>query len=269
MFIKTPEAINQIQKGGKILGKILEELADMCEPGIALRAIDKKAERLIVKAGGRPAFKGFHSSPTDNPFPSTICASINQELVHASGKRDIKLKNGDIFKIDIGLEYPYQKNYRGFYTDTALTVMVGDGDEEVKKLLDITRGSLEIGVKAVRAGKTVADIGQAIENYVNSMGKYGIVRDLVGHGVGYEVHEEPRIPNFYDKKSEGFILKAGMVIAIEPMISLGGYKIKVGPDGWSIEMADGSLCAHFEHTVVVTKDEPIVVTRRPEEIENL
>jgi len=265
MYIKDKDAIAQIKKGGKILGSILQQLGEMCKVGVSLRSIDKRAEQLILKADGRPAFKGYRTSPSDSPFPSTICASLNQELVHASGKRDIKLKNGDIFSIDIGMEYPHKKNFRGFYTDTALTVIIGKVDEKVKKLLEVTQGSLCAGIKASRAGNSVSDISKAVENYVKSQGKYGIVRDLVGHGVGYEVHEEPRIPNFHDKYYDNFVLKPGMVIAIEPMVSLGGYKVKTGPDGWAIEMADNSLCAHFEHTVIITDNEPIVATRRSKE----
>lgn len=270
MYIKDKDAIQQIKKGGKILGSILQQLSMMSRVGVRLKDIDKKAENLIKKKGGRPAFKGYRTNLSDNPFPSTICASINYELVHASGKRDIKLKDGDIFSIDIGMEYPYKKKFRGYYTDTALTVIVGTVDDKIQKLLYTTKNSLKAGIKAVKAGNSIADIGRAVENYVKSQGKYGIVRDLVGHGVGYEVHEEPRIPNFYDKHCNSFILKPGMVIAIEPMISLGTYKVATGPDGWAIEMADGSLSAHFEHTVIVTNNNPIVATmRRKEKIGNL
>jgi methionyl aminopeptidase len=262
MFIKDREAITQIKKGGKKLGAILNKLAKMSKPGISLLEIDKEAEKLIKKVGGRPAFKGYRSSPSDDPFPSTICASVNQELVHSSGKRKLKLKEGDIFSIDIGMEYPYKKNYRGFYTDTAITVAVGKISDETKKLMRTTYGALRAGINAVQPGNSVADIGKAIENYVKSQGKYGIIRDLVGHGVGYEVHEEPRIPNFYDKNLDNWILKSGMVIAIEPMISLGGYKVKTGEDGWTIEMADNSLCSHYEHTIIVSDKGPIIATLR-------
>ena len=136
---------------------------------------------------------------------------------------------------------------------------------EVKELMRVTYGALGVGIKSAKSGNSVADIGKAIENYTKEQGKYGIIRDLVGHGVGYEVHEEPRIPNYYDKSLNNWILKPGMVIAIEPMISLGTYKVKTGDDGWAIEMNDGSLCAHFEHTVIITKGNPVVVTRRSDE----
>jgi len=265
MYIKTPDAIKQIEKGGKILGKILSRLAKKCKDGVSTLEIDRLAEEMILKAGGRPAFKGYRNSPDDIPFPSTICASVNQELVHAYARKDVILQDGDIFSIDIGMEYPYKKNYRGYFTDTAITVVVGNVPEETIKLLAVTREALYVGLKTAKAGNTIADIGKAIEKYVKSQGKYGIIRDLVGHGVGYEVHEDPRIPNFYDKTLKNFELKPGMVIAIEPMISLGDYKIKTAKDGWAIEMADKSLCAHFEHTIVIDKKKSTVVTRRPKE----
>ncbi|PIT87948.1 MAG: type I methionyl aminopeptidase [Candidatus Magasanikbacteria bacterium CG10_big_fil_rev_8_21_14_0_10_40_10] len=265
MHIKSKEAIRQIEKSGLILGRILSNLAKMCQAGITTWEIDREAEKMILKAGGRPAFKGYRNSPSDSPFPTTICASVNHELVHACARKDVRLKTGDIFSIDIGMEYPYKKNCRGFFTDTAITVPIGPVSEEVKKLLRVTRGALEEGIKASRPGNSVADIGRAIENYVKSQGKYGIVRDLVGHGVGYEVHEEPRIPNYYDRKLSGWKLEPGMVIAIEPMISLGSWAIKTGPDGWAIEMADKSLCAHFEHTIIIGKKTSLVATYRPNE----
>lgn len=265
MYIKTPEATRQIEKGGKILGRILSRLAKKCKVGISTVEIDKYAEEMILKAGGRPSFKGYRSRPQDTPFPTTICASVNHELVHAYARKEVVLQDGDIFSIDIGMEYPYKKNYRGYFTDTALTLPIGQVDEKTIELLAVTRQALYTGLEAAKAGNTVADIGKAIEQYVKSQGKYGIIRDLVGHGVGYEVHEDPRIPNFYDKNLRDFILKPGMVIAIEPMISLGDYKIKTADDGWAIETADHSLCAHFEHTVVIKEKDSKIATRRPKE----
>ena len=262
MYIKTDEAIKQIEKGGKILARVLARLEKMCKAGVSTWEIDKVAEKMILKAGGRPSFKGYRSRPGDSPFPSTICASVNHQIVHAYAKKSVKLHEGDIFSIDIGMEYPYKKNFRGFYTDTALTVVIGEVDEKISKLLAVTRQALEVGIKAARVGNTVTDIGKAIENFVKTQGKYGIIRDLVGHGVGYEVHEEPRIPNFNDKSMSNWKLEKGMVIAIEPMITLGDYKIKTADDGWAIETVDNSLCAHFEHTVVIGKGSAKVVTRR-------
>lgn len=250
------------------MGRILEDLAKLCKPGVSTWEIDKAAEKMIVEAGGRPAFKGYKNRPSDAPFPSTICASINEELVHGIAKKEAILKNGDIFTIDIGMEWPYTgpKDVEGYYTDTALTVPIGKIAPRTRELLRVTQESLEMGIKAIKPGNTVADIGKAIEDYIKSQGKYGIVRDLVGHGVGHAVHEEPRIPNFYDRALDFFVLKPGMVIAIEPMVALGGWRVTTATDGWTIIMADGSLSAHFEHTIVVTKSGNVVVTRRPSEL---
>lgn len=271
-YIKSRQETKQIREGGRILGKILEKLAKMAKPGVSTWDIDVEAERLIIEAGGRPAFKGYQSRKSDPAFPSTICASINEELVHGIATKEKVLKDGDIFSIDIGMEWPVSVRLGrttpgkpGFFTDTALTVTVGKVPKETKKLLEVTKKSLEIGIAQAKAGNTVADIGRAIEEFVSTQGNYGIVRDLVGHGVGHAVHEDPRVPNYYDKGLESWVLEEGVVIAIEPMITLGDYNIVIAPDGWSVMTADNSLCAHFEHTVIVTKKGPIVATRKPGE----
>lgn len=279
MQIKSAEEIKQIERGGQILGRILADLVKMCRPGVSTWEIDKAAEAMILRAGGRPSFKGYANKRGEIPFPSAICASLNYELVHGFAKKGVLLSEGDIFSIDVGMEWPHARVSKlvscnpiskGYFTDTAITMPIGKVPEEVKRLLRVTREALEVGIKAVKPKNSVADIGRAIESYVKSQGKYGIIRDLVGHGVGHEVHEEPRIPNFYDKRLASLPLKPGMVIAIEPMISLGDYKVTTGKDGWVIEMADGSLCAHFEHTVIITKIGRKVATRRPgERMENL
>jgi methionyl aminopeptidase len=268
-LIKTHQEINQILQGGKIIGRILEDLGKMVQPGMSTAELDVAAEKMILSIGGRPAFKNFKNHPKDIPFPSTICASINEELVHGIARKDVILKDGDIFKIDIGMEWPTKKDKikeQGYFTDTAITVVVGGKrSAAVKKLLEVTSGALEVGIKAAKPGNSVADIGKAIQKYVESQGNYGIVRDLVGHGVGHAVHEDPRVPNYYDRSLEKFILKPGMVIAIEPMIAIGDWQVETGPDGWTIVMSDGSLCAHFEHTVVITEKGNKVATRRPGE----
>lgn len=279
-LIKKEQEIKQIISGGKAMGKVLEKLTKMVCPGISTWEIDQAAEKMIVDAGGKPAFKGYFNKPDDTPFPSTICSSINEELVHGIAKKDVILKEGDIFSIDIGMEWPAfarqrgelrrgearLRNARGYFTDTAITVPVGKIADETVELMRVTKESLEIGIKAAQPGHSVADIGKAIEHYVKSQGTYGIVRDLVGHGVGHAVHEDPRVPNYYEPKLERIKLQPGMVIAIEPMISLGDWHIETGPDGWTIVMQDGSLCAHFEHTIIITKNGNVVATRRPSEI---
>lgn len=253
------------------MGKILEKLAKMAKPGVSAFEIDQEAEKLIKKAGGKPAFKGYQGKKNDRPFPNTICACVNEELVHGIATKEKILKEGDIFSIDIGMEWPVERGKwkeereNGYFTDTAITVAVGKIPEKIKQLLVVTKKALEIGIKAARVGGTIADIGRAIEDFVKSQGNYGIVRGLVGHGVGHEVHEEPRVPNYYDKKTEEWIIKPGVVIAIEPMIAIGDYHIVTALDGWSVSTADNSLCAHFEHTIVVTAERTVVATRRPHE----
>ncbi len=258
-YTKTPEEMEKIKQGGKILGEILEKLAKMAKPGVSTWEIDKKAEKLIKKAGGQPAFKGYQGKKTEKPFPNTICASINDELVHGIASKEKVLKEGDVFSIDIGMAW------RGYFTDTSITVPIGKVPEKTLKLLAVTKKALEVGIKAVKINGTIADIGRAIEDYVKSQGNYGIVRDLVGHGVGHGIHEEPRVPNYYDKKLESWKIQPGVVIAIEPMITMGDYRIATVADGWTIKTADSSLCAHFEHTVVVAENGIIVATRRPNE----
>jgi len=260
-YIKSKEEVEKIKEGGKILGKILDKLATMAVPGVDTLKIDQEAEKLIKEAGGKPAFKGYKNKETDPQFPSTICASINEDLVHGIATKEKVLKEGDIFSIDIGMQYPAKD---GYFTDTSLTVPIGEIPEKTKQLLTVTKKCLEIGIEQCQVGNTVADIGKAIQDWVEPQG-YGVVRDLVGHGVGHEVHEEPRVPNFYDKAQEKYILEPGVVIAIEPMISMGDYHIITADDGWSISTADKSLCAHFEHTVIITENGPVVATKRPSE----
>lgn len=267
-YIKSDEDIRYIIEGGKILGQILEHLSSLVKPGISAVEIDTAAEKMIREAQGRPAFKGYRSHKHEPPFPSTICACLNAELVHGIATPEKIIKDGDIFSIDIGMQYPVGSGLGrggdGFFTDTAITIAVGKVPESTIQLLNVTKKSLEIGIQSAQNGQSVAAIGRAIEDYVSPQG-YGIVRDLVGHGVGYDVHEDPRVPNFYDPESERWTLRNGVVIAIEPMITMGHHAVETADDGWSIRTADGSLCAHFEHTIVITDKGPIVVTRRPSE----
>jgi methionyl aminopeptidase len=247
----------------------------LVRPGVSGWEIDEEAERLIRAAGGLPAFKGYGDG-AHGPFPATICFSLNEEVVHGIPTKQKIIKSGDVVKLDIGMEYPTgklkikrtqdtnNKRTRGYYTDTAITVIAGEADEKVKKLLADTKESLYRGISASVVGASVVDIGRAVQSYLEPKG-YGIVRDLVGHGVGHEVHEEPRVPNFVDKSLSSWILEPGVVIAIEPMVTLGDYRVRTAKDGWGIATRDNSLTAHFEHTVVITKDGPVVATLRPGE----
>lgn len=275
MYIKKTAEIEQIKEGGRLMGEILEKLVPMVKPGVSGYEIDGEAERLIREVGGVPAFKGYRSRRSDPPFPATICFSINEEVVHGIPTKDKIIKNGDLVTLDIGMEYPApgarhlgmkKKDLQGgFFTDTAVTVAVGQISEQSQKLVDVTREALEVGIRAARPGKSVADIGRAIEDYVRAQGKYGIVEDLTGHGVGHAVHEEPPVPNYYDKNLKDWILHPGVVIAIEPMITLGTHRVGIARDGWTIYTNDKSMSAHFEHTLVITESGAEVVTRRPSE----
>ena len=246
--IKTPAEIALLKTGGRILAGILKKLAAMVKVGVSTAELEKAAEKMILAAGGRPSFKGYRVK-NEKPFPTVICASLNDEIVHAPALPSRILKEGDIIGLDIGMEYPFPG---GLFTDTAVTVGAGKISKEAGRLMNATREALKIGISTVKPGRSIADIGRAIENYAKKHG-VGIVRDLVGHGVGYAVHEAPRIPNYFDASLSSLEIKKGMVLALEPMFTLGGEEIKCGPDGFTCQTADGSLSAHFEHTIVVTE----------------
>lgn len=263
MLIKPEKDLRLLQESGVLMGQILEKLASLVVAGISTAELDAEAEKAIIACGGAPAFKGYKVEGVRRAFPATLCVSVNEELVHGIPRADRILKNGDMVSLDIGMQWPQKK---GVFTDTAVTVFVGGkAPARVRKLMQVTQEALERGIAAAQPGASIASIGKAIQGYVESQGKFGIVRDLVGHGVGHAVHEDPHIPNYYDPLLERDVLRPGMVIAIEPMISLGGYKVVTLPDDWTIKMQDDSLCAHFEHTLIITQKGNIVVTRRPAE----
>ncbi|MCU0679854.1 MAG: type I methionyl aminopeptidase [Planctomycetes bacterium] len=272
--IKNPEEIKALRLGGKILGEILNTLVKMVKPGLSTGELEDEAVRLITEAGGRPSFKNYQMG-TDVAFPTALCVSINEEVVHGPAYPSRILKSGDIVDIDVGMEWPVVNTLRvlhklpinkysklgGFYTDTSYTVAVGRISPEVERLLSITEEALYLGIKQARAGNRINDIARAIEQQAKKY-HYGVVRDLVGHGVGHRVHEGPAVYNFVvdDKDEDNIVLKPGMVIAIEPMINLGTWKIETAPDNMTVVTQDGLPSAHFEHTVVITKDEPLIIT---------
>lgn len=245
IIIKTQEQIDNIKEGGAILASVLDEVVKQVKPGITTHELDMKARALIFEHGGVPAFEGYQPDKHTSPYPCTLCTSVNEEVVHTPASEKRVLKEGDIISIDVGMKY------KECYTDMAKTVAVGSITKEEEALLEVTRKALNVGIQEVRPGASVYDIGRAIEEYVNPHG-YGIVRDLVGHGVGVDIHEDPAVPNFIMPGTEHIKLKEGMVIAIEPMLTLGDYQIKVLSDDWTIVTRDGSKAAHFEHTVIVT-----------------
>lgn len=249
-MFKSRKEIEKIRAGGKILRRILQDTAKRVKAGVSTLELDQFAEREILKAGGKPSFKNYGES--GNFFPGTLCTSVNDVVVHGVPSKKMILKEGDIVGLDIGMQY------QGLFTDTAITVAVGKISRNTEKLLEVTKKALDAGIKAAQAGKRVGDISFAVQKIADAAG-YGIVRDLVGHGVGYAVHEEPRVPN-YGKAGTGPLLQPGMVLAIEPMFTLGGYRIVFEDDGWTVTTYDGSLAAHFEHTVVITEKGAEILT---------
>lgn len=224
-------------EGGKILSKIVSELGGRIKPGVATEELEGLASSLISKYGGRCSFKGFDG------YPACLCTSINEEIVHAVPSKRI-LKDGDIISLDLGIFY------KGFHTDMAVTLPVGKISPEANRLVRVTKKALKRGIKKAKVGNTFGDIGNTIQRYVESQG-FNVVRELCGHGIGRELHEEPQILNF-GKRKTGPQIKEGMVFCIEPMVTVGDWKIKKSGDGHGYKTADGSLCAHFEHTLVVT-----------------
>ena len=260
-YIKTQQERDLILEGGQLLGAILEDLVAMVAPGVTTLEIDAEAERRIREVGGLPAFKGYAPSG-HRPFPGTICACVNDEIVHGIPSKNVLIE-GQIFSIDIGMQYPAKSGLgqdgNGFFTDTAITVPVGEISSQARQLLSVTKTSLEKAMNVAHAGTNISEIGRTVERYIEPQG-YGIVRDLVGHGVGHAVHEDPAIPNYFEPNLGKKKLEVGAVIAIEPMITAGDYRTDVLDDGWTIVTADGSLSAHFEHTVAITSNGPEILT---------
>lgn len=249
--LKTIQEIQTLREGGKRLGGILRHLGELAVPGATTADLDEAARELIRREGGTPSFLGYHD------FPAAVCTSVNHGVVHGLPQKDIVLNEGDIVGIDIGMWY------EGFCTDTAITVAVGAVSDEVQQLLSVTKESMIAGIRKAVAGNHIGDIGYAIQSTIEPHG-YGIVRDLIGHGVGHKVHEEPQVPNF-GRPGRGPHIQEGLVIAIEPMVNLGTHEVQLSRDGWTYETKDQKLAAHFEHTIAVTPDGPLVVTLPPGE----
>jgi len=227
-------------------------MRDMVRPGVDTYTLDQAAEALVLKENARPAFKGYKVPWVSVPFPGTICASVNDEIVHGIPSRERVLQDGDIISIDTGV------SYNGFFGDAACTFAVGKISEDRQRLLDITLESLHRGVNAVKAGATLGDIGHAIESIVIPSG-FGLVRDYAGHGIGRRLHEAPQVPN-YGTAGSGITLKAGMTFCIEPMVMSGSEEVKNLSDNWTVVTADGSDAAHFEHSILVTPDGAEILT---------
>ena len=249
IYLKSEYEIEKMRESTRIVSQTLGKIAQKIEPGVMTATLDRIAEDFIVEQGGRPAFKGY-GSPT-NPFPATLCISVNEEVVHGIPSNR-KLKEGDIVSVDCGVE----KN--GYFGDHAYTFIVGEVSSDVKKLLQTTLNSLHRGIEQAIHGNKIGDIGHAVQQTCEQEG-YGVVRDLVGHGLGKSLHENPSVPN-YGKKGKGTRLRSGMTLAIEPMINMGTWKVKTLSDGWTIVSADESLSAHFEHNIVIRKGEAEILS---------
>ena len=251
IHLKSKEEINKMRSAAQIVVEALNTLKEMVEPGVTTWDLDKKAEEVAIKRGGKPAFKGY------SDYPGSVCFAINSEVVHGIPSKKKILKEGDIVGIDFGVILD------GFYGDSAVTVPVGEISSMADKLLKVTEESLLKGIQEASPDKNLYKVSGAIQSYVEDMG-FSIVRSFVGHGIGKSLHEDPQVPNFVPKngnRSNGIKLKPGMVIAIEPMVNVGKPDIKILEDGWTAVTVDGTLSAHFEHTVAVTENGPVILTQ--------
>lgn len=251
MKLKTEADIKILREGGRHLATVLHEVARLVEPGVTTSALDAKARELIAQFGDTPAFLGYQPHGAAIPYPAALCVSVNDEIVHGVPS-DYVLQEGDIVSLDLGI------NHGGLITDSAITVPVGKIEPEAQALIDRTKEALDRAILAAQVGNTVGDIGHAVETFIKPF-RYGVIEDLAGHGVGFEVHEDPQVPNT-GKPGTGQKLVSGLVIAIEPMITLGGIDIDLLDDEYTLATADGSLAAHFEHTIAITEAGPVVLT---------
>ncbi len=246
IVLKSPRELAIMRRAARVVVEAMRRCREIVRPGISTLEIDAEVERLIRRHGAKPAFKGYRG------FPATVCVSINEEVVHGIPVAHRRVKEGDLVGLDLGAVVD------GYYADAALTIPVGEIPPEARRLLDVTREALELGIAQARPGRRVGDISAAIQRHVEAAG-FGVVRAFVGHGVGRELHEDPQVPNF-GEPGKGPLLRPGMVLAIEPMVTMGHWGVRVLADRWTAVTEDGSLSAHFEHTVAITDNGPEVLT---------
>ncbi len=251
MRLKSKQEIEILSQGGAKLAQVMRELVNMCIQGSSAFELDEYAENRIREIGGESSFKGF--GPPGQEFPNALCVSPNEMVVHGIPYPDLKFREGDLIGLDLGMEY------KGLFTDHAVTVGIGKVSEQSQRLLDVTKECLDLAISEMVPGSHLGDIGYAIQKHAEDNG-FGVVRKLTGHGVGYEVHEQPMIPNF-GKKGKGEEIQEGAVLAVEPMITAGVFDVKTSQDGWGVVTADSCSAAHFEHTIAVTKKGPVVLTK--------
>ena len=252
IHLKNKQDIIILQEGGKRLAKVMKVLRRETKPGVSAAFLDELAYTMIKKYGGYPSFLNYQPDFANRPFPNSLCVSLNDVIVHGIPRKDIILKPGDLVSLDLGMEY------QGLFTDMAITVGLGRMKPEEKRLIETTQKALAVAIKVARPGKTLGDIGYAIENCATKNG-FVVIRDLVGHGVGYAVHEDPPIFN-YGEKAKGIKIETGLVIAIEPMITSGNGSIKEMSDN-SFTTLNGKKACHFEHTIAILKNKTIIITR--------
>ncbi|MEI6313584.1 MAG: type I methionyl aminopeptidase [Syntrophus sp. (in: bacteria)] len=246
VILKQQSEIEKIRASNGIVAEILAELKEKVQEGVTTLDLDRISEELVLKKGAKPAFKGYRG------YPFSLCASINEQVIHGLPSQRV-LTEGDIVGLDFGVYY------HGYYGDAALTVPVGRISKEASMLLKATEESLDMAIREAKVGNRLGDISAAVQNHVEAVG-FSVVRDFVGHGIGRNLHEDPQIPN-YGIKGRGVALKAGMVLAIEPMVNAGTYKVRMLTDGWTAVTADGRLSAHFEHTIAITDHGPEILSR--------
>jgi methionyl aminopeptidase len=252
VYLKSKAEIELMYQADQIVARVLAAVSAAVKPGVSTLELDQLAEDMIRQAGALPAFKGYQGGGP-YPFPGTLCTSLNDEVVHGIPSAERKLAEGDILSVDCGAVH------KGFYGDAAVTIPVGQVSATAERLLRVTSEALELAIEQARPGKRISDIGAAIQDHVEAEG-FSVVRDFVGHGIGRNLHEEPQVPH-YRSSGHNERLRAGMVIAIEPMINEGTWQVEAAPDGWTQVTQDRKLSAHFEHSVAIGKDGPIVLSR--------
>ena len=244
--LKSQKDLEMLGRSGKILAAVMQQVQKSIRPGITTLDIDRLSEELILKSNALAAFKGYKG------YPATACVSVNEEIVHGIPSSRVILE-GDIVSIDLGI------NYQGYFSDMAVTLPVGKVDQKKKRLIEVTKKSLDLGIKQARVGNNLTDISHSIQSFVEAEG-FSVVRQFVGHGIGSALHEDPEIPNF-GKAGSGPVLVSGMVLAIEPMINMGGWECFILDNGWTAVTKDGAVSAHFEHTVAITDKGPVILTQ--------
>ena len=252
---KSPGDLDRMRRAGRIVAGTIDRVLEAVRPNVSTAELDAVAEAYIRDQGATPSFKGYGGNGARAPFPASICTSINDEIVHGIPSNERTVAEGDLLKLDFGAIW------EGFHGDSAMTVIVGDPPTaEADKLVRVTEEALEAGIEQIRPGGRLSDIGAAVEQVASGAG-FEVVREYVGHGIGRSLHEDPQIPN-YGRPGRGPVLKPGLVVAVEPMVNVGGWETRVLADGWTVVTEDGSLSAHFEHTIAVTEDGHEVLTAR-------